>query len=287
MEGELFGHCRGAFTGADRQRRGKILSSDGGTLFLDGVDQLSPPAQTRLLRVIQEREVLPLGESLARGVDFRLVSSVSDEFSNRLDDGQFRRDLYYRINVIQLELPPLRQRPDDVPVLARVFLDEIARRFGKSVRRIEDRALRVLRAFDWPGNVRELRSVLECAVASARGETLRESDLPVYLRIRADRATTDVLNADRARGGPGPASRSLQAESVSATPVHTEPLHSESLRTESFHERVQSFQRKLIVESLREHQWSYQRAAAVLGLSHHQLKYLCAKLGIRRARFES
>ena len=272
MEGELFGHSRGAFTGADRTRNGRILSASGGTLFLDGIDHLVPPAQTRLLRVIQEREVLPLGETLPRPVDFRLVSSVSDEFSGRLGSGEFRRDLYYRINVIQLELPPLRQRADDVPVLAQEFLDEISRRFGKRVLRIEDRALRVLREFEWPGNVRELRGVLECAVATARGEVLRESDLPVYLRTQTEKTNPGVS--------------SDQTGSVQHAPTEPEPPNEEPAR-ESFHDRVRAYQRRLIVEALREHSWRYHSAAVTLGLSHHQLKYLCAKLGIRRARFDS
>ena len=268
FDGELFGHSRGAFTGAERTRRGRLLSADGGTLFLDGIDHLSLAAQTRLLRVIQEREVHPLGESRPRPVDFRLVSSATEDFARRLEEGRFRQDLFYRVNVIQLEVPTLRERAEDIALLAQTFLEDIARHFRKPVLRIDERALRTLSTFDWPGNVRELRSVLECAVASMRGEILRESDLPVYVRMAHD-------------------SSEKNKPSAQLTPKGDSTSEDSSFPFESFHDKIRAYEQKLLVTALREYRWSYRGAAKALGLSHHQVKYLCAKLGIRRTRFGS
>ncbi|MBI4585761.1 MAG: sigma 54-interacting transcriptional regulator [Planctomycetes bacterium] len=268
FDSELFGHSIGAFTGAESDRIGKVLAADGGTLFLDSIDHLSLPCQTRLLRVIQEREVMPLGETRTRPANFRLITSVSHEFPERLDQGRFRQDLYFRINVVQLHLPPLRERREDIVLLAELFLKDISRRFGKRIDRLDHGARCVLEAYDWPGNVRELQGVLECAVASARGEILHETDLPVYLRARKcspPLAGCSEPEADRTAG-------------------HEEAAPKPRL---GFTEQVETFQRSLLLESLERHRWSFQSCGRELGLARHQLKYLCAKLGIRRPRFDS
>jgi transcriptional regulator with GAF, ATPase, and Fis domain len=258
FDSELFGHSRDAFTGAERCRPGKLLSANGGTLFLDSIDDLSLDCQTRLLRVVQEKEIVPLGRTGPRPVNFRLVTSVSHDFPSRLQQGLFRRDLYFRIKVVHLELPPLRERLNDVRFLAERFLRSSARRFQKPLKRFEERALEVLEVYSWPGNIRELLGVIECAVASARGEILRESDLPVYVR--------------RAR-----AERSREQADDSRTSVATEEAS-----PPGFAEQVESFQRRLLIESLKRHGWSYEACGKELRLARHQVKYLCAKLGVRR-----
>ncbi len=267
FDSELFGHSRGAFTGAESDRIGKVLAADGGTLFLDGIDHLSLPCQTRLLRVIQEREVMPLGETRIRPANFRLITSVSHEFPELLEKGRFRQDLYFRINVVQLHLPPLRERREDIALLAEMFLKDISRRFGKRIDRLDLNARRVLEEYEWPGNVRELQGVLECAAASARGEILHETDLPVYVRTR--------------KSPPPPAG---QAEPGAG---QKDGQEGPGLKPRlGFNEQVETFQRSLLLESLERHRWSFQRCGEELGLARHQLKYLCAKLGIRRPRFD-
>ncbi len=295
FDSELFGHRRGAFTGAERDRAGKLRLAEGGTLFLDAIDTLSAPCQTRLLRAIQEKEVQPLGQSRATPVSFRLVSSVTQEFGDRLERGEFRRDLYFRINVVQLRLPPLRERPGDVDVLARHFLADACRRFGKRIGRIDDKAVRVLESYGWPGNVRELVSVIECAAASARAEVLYESDLPVHVRIgAADIGAADIGAADAERDAvpvppPDPASRTESTtastiQSRAATGLAAAAAPSPAPGGGTFTEQVAAFQRRLLVESLARNGWSYRACGEELGLARHQVKYLCAKLGVRRSR---
>jgi two-component system response regulator HydG len=222
------------------------------------VDDLDPAAQAGLLRAIEEREIVPLGETRPRRVDFRLVASSAPDLRGRVAGGGFREDLYYRINVVELELPPLRDRPEDIPLLARLFLDDCARRFGKPLREVAPAAMAVLEAYDWPGNVRELQCAVEAAAASARGETIGESDLPVHVR--------------RGRREPGPA----DPMPAPAGEDGDEPFL-------PFAERVEAFQRSILIEALGRHSWSHIAAARDLGLERHQLKYLCAKLGIRRS----
>ncbi len=264
LDSELFGHSQDAFTGATSSRRGRFQSAHGGTLFLDGIDHLPATGQVKLLRAIQEKEITPLGSSRARPVDFRLVTSVSQDFPRRLECGAFRHDLYFRVNIVRLELPPLRDRDDDIPILAEYFLAQTAERFGKPICRLGDAALRVIRDYSWPGNVRELAAVIECAVASARGEIVRESDLPVYLR--------SPPQLSESSGPPAP---------VEASPQEP-PVPSEG--GGSFAERVDDFQRRLLVESISRNGWDYRACGRELSLTRHQLKYLCAKLGVRRPR---
>jgi DNA-binding NtrC family response regulator len=256
---ELFGHRRGAFSGAERERVGRFEAASRGTLFLDHVDELDLAAQAQLLRAVEAREVLPLGESRPRPVDFRLIASAGPDLGERVAGGGFRTDLFYRLRVVELALPPLRSRPADVPLLAARFLEDAARRFAKPLRGFSSRALEVLREHDWPGNARELQAAVESAAAAARGETIAESDLPVHVRIR--RAAPAVTGAP---GQPEP------------------PAEPGGALLLPFAERVAEFQRTLLLETLGRNLWSYREAARELGLERHQLKYLCAKHGIRR-----
>jgi len=202
LESELFGHARGAFTGADRARRGLFTEADGGTLFLDEVGEIPTPLQVKLLRVLQEEEVRPLGETKARSVDVRVIAATARNLEAEVAAGRFREDLFYRLNVLQLEVPPLRERPRDVPLLADHFIAQFRATLGKPVRGISDDALARLVAHRWPGNVRELENVIERAVILVEGDTITLRELPhnVVASEGEDGANGD-LSLKRARRG--------------------------------------------------------------------------------------
>jgi DNA-binding NtrC family response regulator len=178
IESELFGHVRGAFTGADRDREGVFGAADGGTLFLDEVGDLSPSAQAKLLRVIEEGRVTPVGTAASRPVDVRLVAATNRPLEEMAQRAEFREDLLYRLQVVTLRLPPLRERRADIPALAIHFIAELAHRHERPVCSLSASARRALVAYDWPGNVRELRNVLERAVVLAEGDELDLAALP-------------------------------------------------------------------------------------------------------------
>lgn len=196
VEAELFGVERGAFTGAERQRKGRFELAAGGTLFLDEVGELPPEVQTKLLRVLQDRRVARLGGADEIPLDFRLVCATNRDLEGAVRDGAFRADLYYRINVFRIELLPLRERPEDVLLLARHFLAEFSRRFGKSLERFDDEAEAVLCSHDWPGNVRELRNAVERAAVVSRQAVVGASCLPVGARTAAE-GTAPLTEGDQ------------------------------------------------------------------------------------------
>ena len=177
-EAELFGHARGAFTGAVKPRAGLFREADGGTILLDEVGELHPNAQAKLLRVLQEGEVRPVGEDKPLHVDVRVIAATHRDLAARAASGAFREDLYYRLKVVHLEVPPLRERPEDIPVLARHFLARYAERFGVGPLRPGDELLARLAAYSWPGNVRELENAIESLVALSPDGTLDPSLLP-------------------------------------------------------------------------------------------------------------
>jgi two-component system, NtrC family, response regulator AtoC len=172
IESELFGHVRGAFTGADSDKPGLFREADGGTLFLDEVGELPPAVQVKLLRVLQEEEVRPVGEPKAVRVDVRILAATARDLEGEVATGRFREDLYYRLNVFRIAVPPLRERPEDIPALADALLESLARRIGKPVQPLDGDVLAKLCAHDWPGNVRELRNTLERALILARGSRI-------------------------------------------------------------------------------------------------------------------
>ncbi|HOU52681.1 MAG TPA: sigma-54 dependent transcriptional regulator [Myxococcota bacterium] len=178
LESELFGHERGAFTGAFARREGRFQMAHGGTLFLDEVGELDPMIQAKLLRVLQEGEFERLGGTQTLRADVRVLASTNRNLLEMVREGRFREDLYYRLNVIQLTMPPLRERLEDVPLLAQHFLARYASRNQKDVRSISREAMDVLTTHDWPGNVRELENTVEHAVVLCRGDTIRLEDLP-------------------------------------------------------------------------------------------------------------
>lgn len=185
MESELFGHARGAFTGAVRDRPGRFEAAEGGTLFLDEVGDLPLELQGKLLRAIQQRTFERVGENRTRTVDVRLVAATNKDLARAVAEGRFREDLYYRLRVIPMEVPPLRERREDIPLLLQHFMTRIGGRHGRALR-LSPGASRVLLAYAWPGNVRELENVVEYAVAVCEGQTVHVGDLPRELHPRQD-----------------------------------------------------------------------------------------------------
>jgi len=178
LESELFGHVKGAFTGADRTRRGLFVEADGGTLFLDEIAELPVALQAKLLRVLQEEEVRPVGDAKSRKVDVRVIAATARDVERDVADGRFREDLFYRLNVVRVKVPALRERRDDIPLLADHFLARFREQLGRPLRGIADDAMGRLRAYRWPGNVRELENVIERAVILAEGDRLTARELP-------------------------------------------------------------------------------------------------------------
>jgi two-component system response regulator AtoC len=181
LESELFGHARGAFTGADRARRGLVAEADGGSLFLDEIGELGPHLQVKLLRVLQEEEVRPVGDSKPQRVDVRVIAATSRDLEADVASGRFRDDLFYRLNVVRVEVPPLRERREDIPLLVDHFLASFRGALGKPLRGIADDALAKLVSYRWRGNVRELENVIERAVILAETDRIRVCDLPENL----------------------------------------------------------------------------------------------------------
>jgi transcriptional regulator with GAF, ATPase, and Fis domain len=178
LESELFGHVRGAFTGAHRDKVGRFEAADGGTLFLDEIGDISLEVQAKLLRVLQEMTFERVGSSDPVTVNVRLITATHQNLEDLMRQGRFREDLYYRLDVIAIRVPPLRERGEDVPELAQYFLRHYAQKCGKPVEQIDDDALLVLKAFSWPGNVRQLENVIERAVVIAEGPVLTVRELP-------------------------------------------------------------------------------------------------------------
>jgi len=237
-EAELFGHAKGAFTGATRARPGLFGEADGGTILLDEVGELALPAQAKLLRVLQEGELRPVGEERSRKVDVRVIASTHRDLAARVREGTFREDLYYRLDVVHLHVPALRERPEDVPVLARHFLARAAGRFGVSPLAVPEALFTRLGAHAWPGNVRELENAIEGLVALSPPEGLDLALLPG--------------GAPRA-SGPG-----------------THPLK----------EKVEAYERGLVVEALRAAHGNRTEAARALGISRVTLHDKLRKYGL-------
>ena len=182
LESEFFGYERGAFTGAASQKKGLFEAADGGTLFLDEIGDLSQPLQAKLLRVMDDREIRPLGGIQTRKVDIRFVAATNRDITKEVREGRFREDLYYRLNVVTLKIPPLRERKGDIPLLASTFLTRYAKDIGKPLTFIDESTMKLLMEYEWPGNVRELQNIIERAVLLADGEIIQPSHLAEELR---------------------------------------------------------------------------------------------------------
>ena len=245
LETELFGHVRGAFTGAHQDRVGRFEEADGGTLLLDEIGELTPATQAKLLRVLQEREIVRVGDNRSRKVDVRILAATNRELEKEVRDGRFREDLYYRIQVITLRIPPLRERREDVIALVPLLLRRFSEEAGVSERRISREAHDLLLQYPWPGNVREVMNVLQRAVILAPGEQIRRDDLPPQIQRPPD--------PEKA----------------------TDPTGSRSLP-----ELVEEMERRAIRRALREEGGVKARAARALGLPERVLRYKVEKYGI-------
>jgi len=186
LESELFGHVQGAFTGANHDKEGKFLAANGGTLFLDEIGTASPSLQVKLLRVLQDREFEPVGGNKTHKVDVRLVLATNEDLEEKVRLGEFRQDLYYRINVITITQPPLRERLGDIPLLVEHYLNDFNAQSGKHIHGIDDSAMQLLQRYDWPGNVRELVNVIERATVLAKSDIISAEDLPEQFRRESD-----------------------------------------------------------------------------------------------------
>jgi len=193
LESELFGYRKGAFTGAASDKKGLITMADQGTLFLDEIGDMPMGLQAKVLKVLESGEVLPLGETKSRFVDIRLIAATNKDLEEQIRKGLFREDLYYRLNVIEVMIPPLRERREDVPVLARHFIDRCCRENNKKVAGISDEAMEALVNYPWPGNIRELRNVIERAVVLSGGGEIGTAELPEKVRSHDSLRTTRTL----------------------------------------------------------------------------------------------
>ena len=244
LESELFGHAKGSFTGATSDRDGLFAEADGGTLFLDELGELPMPLQVKLLRALQEGEVRRVGDNVSRSIDVRVVAATARDLETDVADGKFRADLYYRVNVVRIHLPSLRERTEDVPELVRHFIDRFNRRLGLQIAGAAPATMRALMEYPWPGNVRELENVIERAMVLADGPQLGVEQLP-------------ALGAASATHG-----------------AATSPLDLSVKR------RTEELERALITEALERTRGNRTRAAKLLDLSHRALLYKIREYGI-------
>jgi len=245
IESELFGHEKGAFTGATARRIGRFEEADGGTLFLDEIGELTMPVQVKLLRFLQEREFQRVGGNANIRADVRIISATNRDLEGMVKEGRFREDLFYRLNVVLMSIPPLRERREDIPVLIDHFLKRFASENGKDIRGISSEARDALMKYDYPGNVRELENILERAVVIARNEVLSLEDLP----FRETRVTSHEETAEEGEG-------MLRGAMV-------------------------SLEKQMIQDAMEKTGYHQTRAAEMLGLSERMLRYKLKKYGLK------
>ncbi len=255
IESELFGHKKGAFTGAHADRKGKFELASAGTIFLDEVGDMSPDVQAKLLRVLELKTLEPLGSSDPVETDARVIAATHKDLKALVAEGKFRADLFYRLNVVDLHLPPLRQRPDDMELLIETFLGDLARKHGRGPREVSPEALKALLAFHWPGNVRQLRNALERSVVLAPGVRLELEDLPQEVREPA----------------PAPA------------PDEEDPSLSFA---EAKRRVIQAFELEFIERKLREHRGNISKTAQAVGMHRQSLQQKLKELGIVINRYK-
>ncbi len=247
LESELFGHERGAFTDARQQKRGLLEQADEGTVFLDEIGEMVPALQAKLLRVLEEKMFRRVGGSGDIEVDVRVIAATNRNLEDVVKEGKFREDLYYRLNVLRIELPPLRQRAEDIPLLAQYFVEGFSREFKRPVQSLSDATLAVLSGYSWPGNVRELRNLIERAVLLSEGDVLQPGDF-------------DSLAAPHVSGAAADGHFQLPAGGVVLDDV----------------------ERSLVVQALERSDGNRTRAAALLGLHRDQIRYRIEKFGLKQ-----
>jgi two-component system, NtrC family, response regulator PilR len=257
MESEFFGHKRGSFTGAVADKKGLVQSAEGGTLFLDEVADLPLHMQVKLLRVIQEKKVRPVGETEEQLVDIRLLSATHKNLAELVALGRFREDLFYRINVIEMRVPALRERPEDIPELAAQFLRRLARRSDVEEIEITTEALHLLSDYAFPGNVRELENILERALTLSTTGRIRAEDI----RLRT------IARSEPVEPGAVAAPASASTSTSQPLPVALGPA-------------LQGVEREAIVRALEQHRYNKTATARALGMSFRALRYRIKKLGI-------
>jgi sigma-54 specific flagellar transcriptional regulator A len=284
-EAELFGHSRGAFTGAHGSRKGYVAAAEGGTLFLDEVGELPPAVQVKLLRVLQQREYVPVGESRAVACDVRIVAATNRDLEKEVRAGRFREDLYFRLNVIHVQLAPLRERVADIQVLANYFFER-ARRVAERwpLKGFTDDCKRAMDAFHWPGNIRALENCIERAVWITDGPWITERDLfsPNVLSdtaaaAAAVRRTTPPASFENVRPGPGPARASM-------APGGPRPSGFPSMLPETgidVVEAAERYQNYLIIQALKRTAGNKNRAAQLLGLNRTTLSEMIRRRGLQ------
>jgi DNA-binding NtrC family response regulator len=256
IESELFGHEKGAFTGAAARRQGKFEQANGGTLFLDEIGDMSSNVQAKLLRALEERRIERLGGNESIPVDVRIVSATHRPLEQEIANGNFRADLFYRLRVVTIDIPPLRERREDIPLLAETFTRAAAERYGLPPRQVAQSALRRLVEHEWPGNVRELKNTIDRAAIMAEGEELRSQDLPDEVIARADKSISD--NAGSGENG-------------LAVPF-----------TADFREDRREFERRYISRCLEHTQGNVTKAAEILGMHRQSLQHKLRQLGLGR-----
>jgi two-component system response regulator PilR (NtrC family) len=249
MESELFGHKRGSFTGAVADKKGLIQSAEGGTLFLDEVGDLPLHMQVKLLRVVQEKTLRPVGESREETVDVRILSATHKNLAELVAQGLFREDLFYRINVIELRVPALRERSSDISEIADAILERLARRAGSTAPQLAADAVSALEAYPFPGNVRELENVLERAMTLSTGGVITAE----HIRLRASARPAEPSAAPAGRPGSSSAGLGSQLETI---------------------------EREAIIKALEKTRYNKTAAAKLLGMSFRSLRYRIKKLGI-------
>ncbi len=245
LESELFGHEKGAFTGAEKLRKGRFELANGGTLLLDEISEISPQIQAKLLRVLQERVFERVGSSVSIGVDVRVLATTNRDLTRSVEAGEFRQDLYFRLNVLPVHVPALRERPDDVPGLTEFFIKRVCAREGLAPKRITDSAVQLLRSYQWPGNVRELQNICERAVVLCRGETIN----------------SDLVHPWLHGPEPGRAQRAMPSVEIHATSsVPPASVLGQGLRP------LEDIERQAIIETLERFSGHRQKTAEALGI---------------------
>jgi two-component system response regulator PilR (NtrC family) len=250
MESEMFGHKKGSFTGAIQDKVGLFEVADGGTLFLDEVGELPLTIQVKLLRAIQERIIRRVGATEDQKIEVRIIAATNRDLEDMIKEGLFREDLYYRLNVILIRVPPLRERTDDVTLLAKHFLQKYATRFARPVSGISDEAMKVLKKYDYPGNVRELENIIERTVALEAGSTILPESLPPFVNTPSGRKLASSYEIEIGEEG-------IELEKI-----------------------IGQMEKELLVKAIHKANGVKKKASKLLGITFRSMRYRCDKYGL-------